>query len=457
MMLIKFRKINGTFLKTSKCSIIDLLSTKENDKSPCPPIDKKDRRAAADGTESWRFVISKEKVNNLQKFNNLLLICVITVLFSTSSLYADQNPPTIETRETDNLQISGYYKNLVNSSKSSDTKENIFSDLQRLRLELKKLFNPWQFYLTLDNEAVVNDFANTSDFTIVRSKIQNQLASWDLDKVSVDNDHLYLKHSIYRAYVKYYSPQFQAMVGKQAIDWGRMHFYSPLDVFNPPTAIDLEPEERVGIDAINLNFSPESLAGINAVAAPGKNDEKTSLGLKLYKTINTYDCALIAARIKKATILGLSFDGYIQDAGFRGEITHTEDDNKRSFARVSAGLDYNFSDKLYFLGEQFFNGGHEDNDINAFTSSYQLSAQTLSIKKNLTSFLWKYSLTPLVDLSLTTIYDWDGKSVMANPQLKYNILSDIDLIVGSQFFWGNTNSEFGSYQHRMYCELKWFF
>ena len=35
-------------------AIIDLFSIKENDKSPCPPIDKKDRRADAVGTKGWR-------------------------------------------------------------------------------------------------------------------------------------------------------------------------------------------------------------------------------------------------------------------------------------------------------------------------------------------------------------------------------------------------------------------
>ena len=47
--------------------LIDLLSTNENDKSPCPPIDKKDRRADAVGNRGWRFVRVKEKVNKGKK------------------------------------------------------------------------------------------------------------------------------------------------------------------------------------------------------------------------------------------------------------------------------------------------------------------------------------------------------------------------------------------------------
>ena len=378
--------------------------------------------------------------------NLLFLICAIS-LSLTSQAYAQDN----------SFQMGGYYKNLFITTQSSTTKEGIASDLQRLRLEFKEHIDPWQFYLTLDNEAVLNDFANTSDFDIVRSKSQNNLAAWDLDKVSVDDDHLYLKHSIYRAYAKYHSPQFQAVVGKQAIDWGRMRFYSPLDIFNPTGPIDLEPEERVGTDAINLNFSPENFVGINAVAAPGENSGETSFGLKLYKTISPYDLAFIAASVRKDTVVGFSFDGSLSQAGFRGEVTHTEQDNKKSFTRLSVGMDYNFNDKLYALWEQFFNDGHEDNNPGTFTSSYRLARQILSLKKNLTSILFKYSLTPLLELSTATIYDWDAKSIVVNPQFKYNVSSNVDIVVGSQMFFGNTNSEFGPYEHLYYVEFKWFF
>ncbi len=45
--------------KQERKNIIELLSTKENDKSP-----------AADGTESWRFVIGKEKVKKASYTKN---------------------------------------------------------------------------------------------------------------------------------------------------------------------------------------------------------------------------------------------------------------------------------------------------------------------------------------------------------------------------------------------------
>ncbi len=385
------------------------------------------------------------------KLKTVLLYAFLSSLTFSSAVQAD------ETTDEQKLQIGGYYKNLFVTSQLSDTDEDFFSDMNRLRLEFKKQIDPWQFYLTLDNEAIVNDFGNSPDFDLIRSKSQNDLAAWDLDKTSADYEHMYLRHSIYRAYVKYYSPEFQTVLGKQSIDWGKMRFYSPLDVFNPTGPIDLEPEERVGVDAVNFNFSPENFANINAVVAPGEDAGETSFGLRLSKTISPYDLAITAASIKKDVIVGFSFEGAVKDAGFRGEVSQTWMDNGRSFPRVSVGMDYNFTSKVYVLVEQFFNGGHDDNNIAAYSSSYRFARQILSVKEHLTSTMVKYSLTALTEISTALIYDWDGKSVVVNPQIKYNITPNIDLSAGTQLFYGDNNSEFGNYEHLFYVEFKWFF
>ncbi|MDP1853755.1 MAG: hypothetical protein Q8L26_06110 [Candidatus Omnitrophota bacterium] len=376
-----------------------------------------------------------------------ILFAVIFLLF-----------PALSFSQTESsLDISGYYKNILILTKSLYSKEDIFADTSRLRLEFKKEIKPWQFYLTIDNEAIANDFSNTSDFKFIRSKQQDNLTAIDLDKVSVDNEHLYLKHSVYRAYLKYYSPKFQAVIGKQSIDWGRMRFYSPVDLFNSLAATELEPDERVGIDALNLNFSSSDFSGLNVVLAPAKNSGEASFGAKLSRKISTYDCAFMFADIRKNKVLGFLFDGYIKEAGFRGEFTYTLQDDKRNFPRVSLGIDYNFFGRLYLLIEQFFNGGADDNDTTALSSSYGESRKILSLKKHLSGININYELTPLVKLDSFTVYDWEGKSVFVSPQIRYNICQDFDLSIGVQLFFGRTNSEFGDYNHLYFFEAKKYF
>ncbi len=380
---------------------------------------------------------------------NFLLLVSVLILAVTTDVFAEDS--------TDTFSLSGYYKALVVGSKSLATKENIFAATNRLRLELKAQKDPWQFYLTIDNEAIINDFANTADFAFIRSRTQDKVAAIDADVVSVDNDHLYLKHSIYRAFIKYYTPEFQAVIGKQLIDWGRLRFYSPVDIFNSVGPVNLEQDERIGVDAINLNYSPEAFVGINLVAAPDSKDENASGGLKIYKTISTYDLALLAASVRKDQIYGFSFDGYIKDAGFRGEFTYTVQDDKREFPRAALGIDYRFNPKWYTLVEHFYNGGHDDNDPAAVKSSYTLSRKVVSLKSQLSGLWIQHNLTPLLDINHYTVYDWDGKSVVLNPEIQYDVNKNTDLRLGTQLYFGRSDSEFGESEHVYYGECSIFF
>lgn len=380
-----------------------------------------------------------------KKFYFIFFICTI-IAQTAAPLWAETTP----------IDISGYYKNLFIHSQSAASKEDINLDLQRLRLEFTKQADPWQFHLSLDNEAIGNDMANTADFNFIRSKEQQSLTAWDGDIISTDNDHLYLKHSIYRAYIKYYDPSYQVVLGKQAVDWGKLRFYSPTDLFNPLGPVDIEHDERVGIDALNINIATGSLSGITLVAAPDEDPEDARYGVKLYKTIQSYDLSLLAASIRKNTVLGFSFDGYLDNAGFRGEITHTMDDDQQDYLRVGLGMDYTFSEKIYFLAEQFYNGGNNPNNPD-FSTSYRASQKIMSLRRNLSSFWLQYKFTPLVESNTYIIYDWDGQSAVFNPELRYNAKKNLDVMCGTQFVSGNNGTEFGDSEHVFYAELKWYF
>ena len=354
--------------------------------------------------------------------------------------------------------LTGHYKSLLVSTESNSSKEELYALTNRLRLKYNYEYNEnWQVHLTVDNEVIVHDAGNTPDFDFTRSKQQNFTSTLDWDKVSSDTDHIYSRHSVYRAYIKYYTPEFQAVIGKQAIDWGKMRFYSPIDLFNSPGAIDIEHEERVGADAINLNFALSDFSGVNLIYVPGDGDTNHSYGVKAYKTFGTYDISVIAAEVRKNLSFGLAFDGYVKQAGLRGEITHNIFENNREFTRFSVGVDYNINDKIYVLMEHFYNGGADDNNQAAFSSSFSTAREIISLKKHLSSLWVEYKVTPLIDFNTYLVYDWEGESGVINPELVYSLSESLDLTAGTQFFWGPALSEFGDYQNLYYVEIIWYF
>jgi len=364
----------------------------------------------------------------------------------------------LEKKEAPPLHVEGYYKNLFTTSKTTDTEEGFFADTQRLRLDCRlDILDKLQAKAVFDQEAIIGDFAHTSDFQSVRNKDQKSLAFLDGDKVYTDRDHLYAKFSLYRAYLKYDTDKFQGVLGKQLIDWGRCRFFSPMDLFNPLSPTNIERDERIGVDALNTEFSLSSLSSLNLVYAPQHTFEKSSLGSKLYYQAGNYDLFFMLGEFKKDEVAGFGFDGYIGNGGIRGEFTQTHGDSGRDYFRGVIGAEYNFPNKVYVLGEYFYNGGAEDNNLSEFISSYQLSSKVLTLKKNLLGLWVGYEITPLIKWDNYTIYDFDRRSLLFNPEVRYNIWKNFDLSVGMQLFWGNQDSEFGTYQNLYYIQTKLFF
>lgn len=357
------------------------------------------------------------------------------------------------------FELIGYYKNLFSSSKTTDTKEGYYLDINRLRLQFNiRPSDSIETVVIVDNEVLLNDFSATSDFNTIRQRNQKSLAYLDADYVSADRRHYYNSHSLYRAYVKYTpSSSFSVIAGKQSIDWSRMRFYSPLDLFNPSSPLDLEKDEKIAVDAVNTEYFFGPASSLNIIAAPHESLEKARYGARLFKRAGDYDLYLVAGEFKKDEIIGAGFDGYISDAGFRGEFMCSRSDDEKDFARASLGADYSPNSKLYLLGEYFYNGRADDNRLSGFLASYSYAREMVTTKKHFCGMQASYELTPLLKFNGYTIYDFEGKSVFLNPELRYNIITDLDVSVGTQFFFGDETSEFGNYQDVFYAELKWFF
>lgn len=395
------------------------------------------------------------------KLSTLTLVAIFIPFFlKTAATFAADDQPKSNDRNSiisKTLDIfSGYYKILATFSKSNTTKENIAGVLQRLRLELNpKLTKNLTLDLVYDHELLLNDFSNTSDFGLIRQNNQKNFAFLDLDKVISDTDHVYERHLLHRAYLKYESGHSRWTLGKQLIDWGRLRFYSALDLFNQPLPSNIEADERLGFDALNVELFSDNFSGINLIYGPGRNDDKNSYGLKLYKKIKTYDTFLIAAKHEEDKIMGLGFDGYLLDAGLRGEFTYTKSGKER-YPRAGIGLDYSFTPKTTVTLEYFYNGA-ANGDFGAFSTSLIESRKRLSLQKHLVSGMASYDVTPLLKFKALGIFDIIGKSAFLNPELRYNITENFDAAIGAQCFIESEGSEFQDQNNVYYAELKYFF
>lgn len=389
-------------------------------------------------------------------------IFFLVVLFAgapVSNAPAQETTPKQKSFLPEWLEFGGYYKNLFVTSETTDTEESYYADINRLRLDAKAKFSEkWQARIVYDNELILNDFANRSDFNVIRESQPSDLVYWDARDVYSDepDDHIFAQHKLYRAYISYYDPGFQATVGKQKIDWGRGRFYSPMDLFNPVSPIAVEYEERIGADAVNIEMPVGTESTINAVYAVQERPENAKAAVRFFHPWSTYDVGWMAGEFNDDTVVGGMVDGYLADSGVRSEWTYTWADNEREFWRFMAGLEHQFA-KLHVLVEYFYNGGADDNDSSRFLTDLAYADRVRSLQKNLVGLWTDYKLTPLLVFNNYVIYDIDQESVFVSPELEYNLMENLDIAVGAQLPWGSNDSEFGIYEELYYAKAQLFF
>jgi len=369
-----------------------------------------------------------------------------------------KKPPEYPQETFIHVGAKGYYKNITATSRSMTNNKRYASNTQRYRIEPTiNIGDNLRVHIAYDNQVIAGDFVSNPDFDMVKQENQKNLDWWDAEWTLVYSSRAYYTTYFYRAYLEYYDDKFQVIVGKQNIDWGRCRFYSPMDLFNPNSPLDIEKDERVGVDAVNATASITDFIDLDLVYAPYNTLKKSSFATRMLCRAGNYDIFLMIGQFKKDNVIGACVDGYLGGAGIRGESTYTWQKTGGKFFRIEVGTDYTFRNKLRMGAEYFFNGMANDVNRDEFYASYQYSREALTLEKNLAGATVGYDITPLIKWDNYILYDMGGRSLFINPELKYNILLNLDITLGAQVFWGTGESEFGTYTNRYYAEVKYFF
>ena len=193
-------------------------------------------------------------------------------------------------------QFSGYFKNLTSASRSYFTQDRWADNLDRLRLTYDGKYAGWfQLHLDYDNELHAGDLIALPDFVTVRDR---QSGAWlDLRHTIVNEDHVYWDTSLYRGFVSLQKDSATLTLGRQRIGWGTARFWSPMDVFNPISPLQLEADERQGVDAALLQYSSPGALRWNLVYAPQDGFRRSSSALRLGRTIHNSDFDVAAGRL----------------------------------------------------------------------------------------------------------------------------------------------------------------
>jgi hypothetical protein len=355
-------------------------------------------------------------------------------------------------------RFGGYYKSLFTASHSFITGDPYADSLNRLRLSFD---GGWKhalfFHVDYDNEIHAGNLITEPDFNLVRQRQDNEY--FDLLHVFVNEPHIYWDTSLYRGYLTVRHGSAELTLGRQRIAWGTAHYWSPADVFNPISPLQVETDEHEGVDAAQLSLRLPKNLHWSIVYAPQNGIDSSSEATRIATNVHNFDVAAFAGRFRQDWMAGGTFAGQWGGAGLRGELTYTwrANSDESNALRVTFGSDYALTSKLYVVGEYFYNQGQppQPSSGQAFNPSdlLRFTNEIITLDRHFLSGGARYALTPLFHVEGYAVIDAQGPGVFLMPVATYSLSNNSDLTAGGQLFASSSGGEFRRVPNLFYAQF----
>jgi len=355
-------------------------------------------------------------------------------------------------------RFGGYYRSLFTASHSFFTGDAYGDSLNRVRLSFDGGWEQILFaHVDYDNEAHFGNLITEPDFNLVRQRQANEYS--DLLHVVVNEPHVYWDTSLYRGYLTVRDGPIELSVGRQRIAWGTAHFWSPADVFNPISPLQVEADEREGVDAAQFSVRLPRKLHWSVVYAPQEGIDRSTEATRLATNVHNFDVAAFAGRFRQDWMAGGTFAGQWGGAGLRGELTYTwrASSAESNALRLTFGSDYALNSKLYLVGEYFYNQGQppgitpgqppNPSELLRFTN------EIFTLNRHFLSGGARYTVTPLFHIEAYTVIDAQGPGVFFLPIATYSLTNNADLAAGSQLFATAPRGEFQQVRNLFYLQF----
>lgn len=269
-------------------------------------------------------------------------------------------------------------------------------------------------------------------------------------------------------------------LGRQAIGFGLLGLFSPLDVIAPFPPDVLDEDVRPGVDAIKL-VRYFGLAGqLGGVAVFGDRPQHNSYLLTIGENPGNLDLLALLGSLRDRPMLGGGLAGELGSMGLKGAASYYRGtrvgqpggDLYDSFAIAALEGWYRFDSGVVLLAEYLYNGAGTNQP-----REYPQVAASAPLLEGLSFLLGRhylllapsYEMHPLVTASGLLIYNLGDNSSLLRPQLAISLANNLQLDLFWAFASGNKlhndpltglptiRSEFGSTGDSVGLLLRWYF
>ena len=286
-----------------------------------------------------------------------------------------------------------------------------------------------------------------------------------------------------RANLTYRLSLFDVTIGRQAITFGKAHFWNPLDVFLPFDSRQFDREYKRGVDALRADVPLGEMSGLTLVGAFGRRDDariydRTWYGSALmgraYTNLLDWDLAAQGGKIYGGYQAGGALTGVLGPIEVRAEAAYFFESDDRNepvpvgdHATAVVGIGRLFDSSLNLQAEYLYNGAGDDDDL-FIAFQRVLAGRALQMSEHVVGALVSYDLLPILNGSIAGIVSLSDGSGVIQPGLSYSVADESDVLAGALVAFGRrprptslTNpglrSEFGTYPDFYYVQYRFYF
>ena len=269
-------------------------------------------------------------------------------------------------------------------------------------------------------------------------------------------------HRLDRLNIHYIPPWGTLRLGRQALTWGDGLVFNPMDLFNPFAPNAVQRDYKVGDDMAHLAV-PFGPAEMQLLYVPRRDpdsgdlaEDRASYAMKYHGPAGPLEIDLMAARHYDEGIAGIGASGYVKDAAWRVNATYahlSDESSQTEFFQVVANIDYAWlwgGKNIYGLVEFYYNGLGRTDDYEKTLSDTSLvqrleRGELYTLGRHYLAGQLQVELHPLVRFHTMAITNLHDPSGLIQPQILWDITGDLQAILGTQYYWGGSHSEYGGF------------
>jgi len=234
----------------------------------------------------------------------------------------------------------------------------------------------------------------------------------------------------------------QWTLGRQAIGFGRIIIFSPLDVIAPFPPDALDTDVRPGVDALR-GVRYFGLGGqVGGIAVFGDDSEENSYLATFSLNVRGIDLLGLAGSLRERPMAGLGLAGSLGGLGLKGEVAAYDGkdvgepggDLHGSFAIGAVEAWYRFDSGLVLLTEYLYNGagvGQPRDYPRVFLAAPFQEGLSFLAGRNYLLAGPSYEVHPLLEVNGLLIWNLDDRSFLLRPLLDLSLSDNLAL----QIFW----------------------